>query len=423
MSDFVSSFWNLYVMGIVAVSLLFCAFIVLANKKEKKGGPVEMHGHVWDETLQEWNNPLPRWWVGLFWATLFFSVGYLALYPGFGNFAGSYGWSSTGQYDKEMAAANDKYGPVFAKYQTMDIPAVAADPEAKAMGERMFQSYCAQCHGSDAKGANGKGFGFPNLTDADWLYGGEPAQIKQSIADGRMGVMPPFAQLGGEGVKDVANYVRSLSGLAADSIRVQRGKDLFTQNCVACHGPDAKVNPAIGAPNLTDKTWLYGSKEETIIETVTKGRNNRMPAHKDFLGDAKVHLLTAYVYGLGGTKKPEGVAAASEVVKGADGSPTAKLYFASGKAEVPGDGGAAIQAVVDFIKDNAKAKIAVSGFHDATGDKATNEELAKNRAVAVRDVLKAAGIGEDRIELRKPAETTGSGDNKEARRVEVSVVK
>lgn len=295
MSDFVSGFWNIYVAGLTAISILGCAWLLYVNTIKRTGGPVELHGHVWDENLQEYNHPLPRWWMWLFYITIVFALVYLAVYPGFGTFQGAFGWSSVGQYEKEMQKAEAQYAPIFNKYLKMDLKAVAADPDAKQMGERMFLTYCSVCHGSEARGAKG----FPNLTDNDWLYGGEPEQIQTSILDGRNGIMPPFGPaLGAEGVKDVANYVRSLSGLAADSVRVQRGKEAFQQNCAACHGQDGKGMAAIGAPNLTDKVWLYGNSEAEIIKGVTNGRNNRMPAHKEFLGEAKVHLLAAYVYGL-----------------------------------------------------------------------------------------------------------------------------
>jgi cytochrome c oxidase cbb3-type subunit III len=301
MSDFVSGFWNIYVAGIVTVSILGCAWLLYANTIKRTGGPVQLHGHTWDENLQEYNHPLPRWWMWLFYITIVFGIVYLAVYPGFGTFQGSFGWSSSGQYEAEMKKATDQYAPIFDKYLKEDLKVVAADPNAKATGERLFLTYCMQCHGSDARGAKG----FPNLTDGDWLYGGDPVQIQTTILEGRNGVMPPFGPaLGADGVKDVAHYVRSLSGLAADSLRVQRGKEIFQQNCVACHGPDGKGMQAVGAPNLTDQVWLYGSSENTIAETVTKGRNNRMPAFKEFLGEAKVHLLAAYVYGLSqGTAK------------------------------------------------------------------------------------------------------------------------
>lgn len=294
MADFVSGFWNMYVMGLVALSLLFCLFVLMSNNK-RETGPVELHGHVWDEDLAEYNNPLPRWWLYLFWATLIFAVVYLVMYPGFGNTKGALGWSSVGEYEAEMRAAEERYAPIFAKYKEMDVAAVAADPDARAMGKRLFVTYCAQCHGSDAHGAKG----FPNLSDKAWNWGGEAETIKATITGGRMGMMPPMGPaLGAEGTKDVVNYVRSLSGLAHDSLRAQRGAELFAQNCAACHGPEGKGTQAMGAPNLTDEDWLYGSSEAIVTETVANGRTNRMPGFGDFLGEAKVHLLTAYVYGL-----------------------------------------------------------------------------------------------------------------------------
>jgi cytochrome c oxidase cbb3-type subunit 3 len=270
-------------------------FVLVSNTTKRTSGPVGLHDHIWDETLQEYNNPLPRWWMYMFWITIVFAIVYLAMYPGFGNNQGKFGWSSGKQWADEQKAAAEKYGPIFAKFRSMDLNAVAGDKEANAMGQRLFLTYCAQCHGADAKGAKG----FPNLTDSDWLYGGEPETIRTTILGGRQGMMPPFGPaLGADGVKNVANYVRSLSGLAHDSLRAQQGKELFAQNCAACHGADAKGTPALGAPNLTDKTWLYGSAEATIIETVTNGRSNQMPAFKDFLGEDKVHLLAAYVMSL-----------------------------------------------------------------------------------------------------------------------------
>jgi cytochrome c oxidase cbb3-type subunit 3 len=295
MADFVSGFWNVYVIGLVALSLLFCLFILLSNNK-REAGPVELHGHVWDEDLAEYNNPLPRWWLYLFWITLLFAVVYLALYPGLGNFQGLLGWSSVdSQYKAEQARAEKVYGPIFAKYRDMEVTAVAADPEARAMGKRLFVTYCSQCHGSDAGGSKG----FPRLSDAVWNWGGDPETIKATITHGRMGAMIPFgATLGPDGVKDTANYVRSLSGLAHDSLRAQRGAELFQQICAACHGADAKGTPAMGAVDLTDGDWLWGSSERMISETISNGRMNRMPGFGEFLGEDKVHLLAAYVWGL-----------------------------------------------------------------------------------------------------------------------------
>ena len=301
MSDFVNGFWSVYVTLLTLVSVVGCGVFLWVQSKAKataaSSGEVKTMGHVWDGDLAEYNNPLPRWWSWLFYITVAFALGYLAVYPGLGSYQGAFGWSSRGEYDGEMKQAEAKYAPIFARFQQQDIKAVAADPEAKKMGERLFLTYCAQCHGSDARGARG----FPNLADKDWLWGGEPEQIKTSILEGRQGVMPPHAQLGAETVKDLAHYVRSLSPdkLAHDAARAARGKEAFaTVGCAGCHGPDAKGLQAMGAPNLTDSTWLYGSSEATIIETVGKGRSNKMPAHKAFLGEAKSHLLAAYVFGL-----------------------------------------------------------------------------------------------------------------------------
>jgi cytochrome c oxidase cbb3-type subunit 3 len=294
MSDFVSGFWNMYVVVIVLGSILACAVLLYIQGKAKFT-PGKTMGHVWDETLEEYNNPMPKWWSWLFVITVIFALVYLALYPGLGNFKGVLGWTSVGQYNAERERMDATVQPMYSKYLGMDVKALAADKQAMETGKRLYLTYCMQCHGADGRGAKG----FPNLTDSDWLYGGEPEQIKQTIAEGRMGVMPAHAQLGADTVKDLANYVRSLSGLPNDSVRAAKGKEAFTSaGCVGCHGMDAKGMQAIGAPNLTDKVWLYGSSEATITETIANGRQNKMPAWKAFLGDAKDHVLTAYVYSL-----------------------------------------------------------------------------------------------------------------------------
>ena len=290
-----SDFWNAYVVVIVLVSILACAILLYVQGKAKFT-PGKSMGHVWDETLEEYNNPMPKWWSWLFVITVIFSLVYLALYPGLGNFKGLLGWTSSGQYQIERERMDATVKPLYDKYSAMDLQAIAGDKQAREMGKRLYLTYCMQCHGADARGAKG----FPNLTDSDWQFGGEPAQIEQTIADGRMGVMPAHAQLGADTIKDLANYVRSLSGLPNDSVRAAKGKEAFNSaGCSGCHGPDGKGMQALGAPNLTDKVWLYGSSEATIVETITNGRQNKMPAWKEFLGDAKVHLLAAYVLSLG----------------------------------------------------------------------------------------------------------------------------
>jgi cytochrome c oxidase cbb3-type subunit 3 len=297
MADFTSSFWNWFIIiptvgGIIACFLLI-RWLSTAIKPEDEGKEMD---HVWDGDLVELNNPLPRWWLNLFYITLYFSIGYLALYPGLGSFKGFFGWTSTGQYEREIDIADAKYGPLFKKFREMPVVAVAADPEARRMGERLFVNYCATCHGSDARGARG----FPNLRDNDWLYGGDPDVIQQTILDGRSGVMPAWADaLGGDaGVADVTEFVFSLSGRDVDQAAAARGGEKYQMLCVACHGADGTGNQALGAPNLTDSIWLYGGSSKQVMETIAKGRMGVMPPHRDFLGEDKVHLLAAYVYSL-----------------------------------------------------------------------------------------------------------------------------
>jgi cytochrome c oxidase cbb3-type subunit 3 len=297
MADFTSSFWNWYIIIPTVAGIVGCFLLIrwLSSDISPEDQGKEMD-HVWDEDLVELNNPLPRWWLNLFYITLFFSIGYLVLYPGLGSFKGLLGWTSVGQYQREVDLADARFGPLFKKYAEMDIVAVAADPAARRMGERMFVSYCATCHGSDARGARG----FPNLRDNDWLYGGEPGTILHTILDGRSGIMPPWeSALGGEpGVSDVAEYVFSLGGRKADAAAVARGGDRFDMLCTSCHGVDGTGNQSLGAPNLTDNIWLYGGSRAQVMESIARGRNGQMPPHREFLGEEKAHLLAAYVYSL-----------------------------------------------------------------------------------------------------------------------------
>ena len=298
MADFMSEFWSIYITVLTVLGIAGCALLLWSQSTVKtklsKDGEAESTGHVWDEGLSELNNPMPRWWMWLFYITIVFGVIYLALYPGLGSFVGKLGWTSAGEYKDELKVADAEYGPLFEKFQKTDLKLLAADPQARAIGERLFLTYCAQCHGSDARGNKG----YPNLTDTDWLYGGDPEVIKATLIKGRNGVMPPMgAAIGSEKeIENVAHYVLSLSGSTSDPIKAAFGKEKFGV-CAACHGADGKGNQALGAPNLTDKTWLYGGSVATIMETIRGGRNNVMPAFHEFLGDAKIHLLTAYIWG------------------------------------------------------------------------------------------------------------------------------
>lgn len=319
MADFFNEWWSIGIAVVVALSMAACILLLWSQSKVKvkvgtdgKPLPAETTGHVWDGDLMEQNNPLPRWWMWLFYLTVVFSVGYLVVYPGFGAHQGLFGWSQAGAYENEVKEGEQLYGPVFNKYLSMDITAVAKDPVAREIGQRLFLNTCAQCHGSDAQG----GKGYPNLADKDWLYGGAPQVIEATIREGRHGQMPPMGGAVGsdEDVRNVANYVLSLSNSAHDPIKAALGKPKFAA-CAACHGADGKGNQAMGAPNLSDKIWLYGGGIDNVMETINKGRNNQMPAHKAILSEGKIHLLAAYVWGL--SNNPSAGMSVSEAETGA----------------------------------------------------------------------------------------------------------
>ena len=304
MSDFLGAGWSSYIALVTLVGIFWCLWLLFSVRKTKAilgpDGHVTDTGHVWDGNLRELNNPLPRWWMWMFLLSCIFALVYLLLYPGLGSYPGILGYSTDSALMKSMTNANEELKPVYAKYVKMDIVQVAADPKAREMGQRLFLNSCAQCHGSDAGGSKG----FPNLTDGDWLYGGSPENIKTTLINGRNGVMPAYGHLETAQIVNLANYVRSLSRLPADDIKVARGSELFKSNCIACHGEDGKGNIALGAPNLTDKTWLYGGSEAVIVESITKGRMAMMPAQDKVLSPEKIHLLTAYVWGLSNNKQP-----------------------------------------------------------------------------------------------------------------------
>ncbi|HSB23203.1 MAG TPA: cytochrome-c oxidase, cbb3-type subunit III [Burkholderiaceae bacterium] len=298
MSDFVNNGWSLYVAITTIVGLVAClALLIVAARRRVMAGD-NTTGHVWDEDLRELNNPLPRWWLWLFVITVVFAGIYLALYPGLGSNAGTLRWSSLSQYERERAAAQAKVAPLFATYASTPAQQLARDPKAMALGERLFANNCAACHGADARGSKG----FPNLTDNDWLWGGTPDKIEETITKGRIGAMPPMAAAVGsaQDVRNVANYVLSLSGSPHDAFAASQGKAKFVA-CAACHGPDGKGNQALGAPNLTDKVWLHGWGEDAVIAMINNGKTNQMPAHGERLSPEQIHVLAAYVWSLSNT--------------------------------------------------------------------------------------------------------------------------
>ncbi|NQZ89788.1 MAG: cytochrome-c oxidase, cbb3-type subunit III [Colwellia sp.] len=317
-----SNFWNIWVWVLSLGTLVGCFLLLRYCLTNFAGVPEgEPTGHVFDG-IEELNNPLPQWWSTFFLLTIVWAFLYIAAY-GLGNWTGFIGWKSSNQgilnlaeskaqvlaakengylvqYDREIAAADAKYGPIFDAYAARSIEDLSTDEEALKVGQRLFLHNCSQCHGSNASGSTG----FPDLTDNDWLYGGDAETIKQSILHGRKanGMMAWGAALGGDqGVQDVAAYVLSLSGREVDATSAAAGKDKFVM-CAACHGADGKGSAAmgipLGAPNLTDDIWLYGPSVRAVESSINNGRAGVMPAWKDILGEQKVHVISAYVYSL-----------------------------------------------------------------------------------------------------------------------------
>lgn len=296
--------WSYYVIAIVAINIVGAMWLLFYTSGKRPGEDVkgETTGHVWDGDLVELNNPMPRWWLLLFVFTVVFSVGYLVLYPGAGGFAGTLGWSQVGQYDAEVERIRAQEAELFAPFAALDVDALAKDPQALATGARIFANSCSTCHGSDGRGAPG----FPDLTDGEWLHGGDAAALVTTITHGRTGMMPPMAAaLGEQGVAEVAAYAYTLNGRQPEpalAALAGRGAERFATVCAACHGPEGKGNPMLGAPDLTNDAWLYGGDFETLKTTIAAGRTGRMPPHGALLGEQKVKLVAAYVRSLGATE-------------------------------------------------------------------------------------------------------------------------
>jgi cytochrome c oxidase cbb3-type subunit 3 len=302
MSDFNANFWSVYVAGLTLFSILACLLLLWITARKKVVPQADnTTGHVWDGDLREMNNPMPRWWMWLFVLSIIFSLMYLVAYPGLGSYQGELKWSTRGEYNAEVDKATKELAPLYAQFSARKTEELAGDANAMGIGERLFMNNCAQCHGSDARGTKG----FPNLADADWLHGGSPDKIRETLTAGRRGQMPPMAAAVGtpDDVKNVANYVLSLSNNPHDSLRAQLGKAKFTA-CAACHGMDGKGNQALGAPNLTDDVWLHGWGEQAIVNMVNNGKVNEMPAQQGKLTDAQLHVLATYVWGLSNKATP-----------------------------------------------------------------------------------------------------------------------
>jgi len=290
----VSSFWSLWISVLTIITIIGVLWVLLANRKVEKHGEDMTTGHVYDG-IEEYDNPLPAWWMNMFLLTIFFAVVYMIAYPGMGNYKGMLNWTQIKQWEKEVAEAETAFMQVYQDLGDHSIEGLAANEKAAKMGQRLFANNCSVCHGSDARGA----VGYPNLRDGAWLYGGEPAQIMHSIKLGRNGVMPAWGpSLGDEKTEQVTDFVIAMSQGKADDASVAAGKGVYSMFCIACHGPTGDGNIALGAPKFNDDIWLYGGSREAIEESIRNGRTGKMPAHEELLSAEKLQLLGAYVYGL-----------------------------------------------------------------------------------------------------------------------------
>lgn len=284
--------WTIFVVVLTVVNIAGAGWLILWSMNLSTGEG-ETTGHVWDEDIVEGNNPLPRWWLGLFWLTIVFAVVFSLFYPTFGNFS-LLGWSQEKQYAEEVAAAEEVYGEIFAAFASTPLTELASDPDALSAGRNLFVNHCATCHGSDARGARG----FPNLTDSEWLWGGEPEQIRATLTNGRNGVMPPLGAALGDDLNVVVDYVQYLAGRDIHPDRAARGEPVFQAFCSSCHGTEGEGNPALGAPPLNNEIWLHGSGPGAIRSSILNGRTAQMPAQEPILGPDRIHVLAAYVLSL-----------------------------------------------------------------------------------------------------------------------------
>jgi cytochrome c oxidase cbb3-type subunit 3 len=262
----------------------------------------ETTGHVWDEDLRELNNPLPRWWLWLFIITVAFGGVYLALYPGLGSYEGALAWSARTEHEASARANAARIEKALSPYAARPVSELSADPAALIVGRNLFLNNCATCHGSDGGGAPG----FPNLTDQDWLWGGDAGNVTATIANGRAGVMPAWGSvLGARGVEDMLSYLYSLQGRELPAGDKRAGGQKFGELCAACHGVDAHGKPEMGTPNLSDGIWTHGGALASVRDSITQGRTGTMPAHLERLAETRVKLLAAYVLSLSTPEAPQ----------------------------------------------------------------------------------------------------------------------
>ena len=334
-SIFIAAVTILHILGYIG--LVYWTTHIKAGGDAKEG---EVIDHTWDGDLKEMNNPMPGWWLSLFYLMIAFAIAYLFLYPGV--YKGSKGWTQLTQYQQESRRVDARSAEYFRHYAGKSVEDLAKDTDALAIGRRIFLQNCAVCHATDAGGTPGN---YPNLTDKDWIWGGTPENIINTITNGHTGAMPAGGALisvtpgqapsaeDQQKLEDVSNYILALGGYEHDQALAEKGKELYGTSCVACHGPDGKGNPVIGGINLADQTWLYAEDSEdpaalkTFIQNqIQHPRNNVMPAWKDILGEAKIKVVAAYVYSLSQDE--------SEVDNSAEEEKTA-TPAAAGEAEKP----------------------------------------------------------------------------------------
>jgi len=295
-----NNFWSSYIIILSLANVVGVVALLMWTRKMDINDLAEdgTTGHEYDG-IREYNNPLPRWWLYCFWSSIVFALGYLVLYPGLGKFPGLLGWSSHGEVASDQRQYQREFGGLYAEFARTPIPELAQNERAMQVAGRIFANNCAACHGSNARG----GQGYPNLTDQDWLYGGTPEKLVETLTHGRKGVMPAFKDaLGEQGVREVVAYALTLSGRQVDPELAKAGEAQFGV-CAGCHGTEGLGNQALGAPNLTDTIWLHGGSEAKALETVLHGRQNVMPAFNNTLGPERVHLMAAYVYYLSNVRR------------------------------------------------------------------------------------------------------------------------
>jgi cytochrome c oxidase cbb3-type subunit 3 len=295
-----SAFWHWFVVIITLAFIAVMVWLFISTGRARVSSGTndegeETTGHVWDDDLAELNNPMPRWWLWLFYGSVIWSLLYLVFYPGLGRFDGVLGWTSEGQYEEEMARATAAFEERFGELVARPLDELSGHPDALRVGRNIYAHNCSTCHGSDARGARG----YPNLTDNHWIWGNGTDQIWTSISQGRQAVMPGFeASLEDQEIMRTAVYVQKLGGQSVDESLASAGKKHFDMLCVACHGPEGKGNPMLGAPNLTAGTYLYGGDIDSIRETIRHGRRGVMPGQLELIGEARARLVAAYVLSL-----------------------------------------------------------------------------------------------------------------------------